>query len=96
MVYMCPMKQTVCVNIVDFKMCYFDYAHQNKKSTFQNSFSQKKKKQKKEDSLVLFFIKPNVEWQNFPKLFRSFFGLLLSVTDADHTHCRRQIPGFQH
>lgn len=63
---MCPMKQTVCVNIVDFKMCYFDYAHQNKKSTFQNSFSQKKKKTKKRGQLSIVFYKAKCGMTEFP------------------------------
>lgn len=46
MIYVCPMKQAVCVNIVNFKMCYLDDACQNKKSTFPNSFSVKQKQNK--------------------------------------------------
>lgn len=63
MIYMCPMKQTVCVNIVDFKMCYFDYAHQNKKSTFQNSFRQKDKKR---GQLCIVFYKAKCGMTEFP------------------------------
>lgn len=39
MIYVCPMKQTVRVNIANFKMRYLGDACQNKKSTFPNSFS---------------------------------------------------------
>lgn len=100
----------VPANIVNFIMRYFDDAHQNKKST--NAFSEKQSKtpacththkhtdkkpnRKREGNFVLFFINHMWKWWNFPKLFRSFCVLLLSVTDADRTLRRGQTLGFQH